>query len=166
MINLSQWKANIVKPHLTMFASIANLTGRFDADWAINQVTGTTKESDGCTYVVQLDGGPAVGFYQMEPNTHDDIWTNFLDYEPILSHAMYSVIGRETVGVGSADEMIGDLIYATLMCRVDYYRNKLAAPLNTAIGLATYWKDVYNTAGGAGQVDSASVGYFQDAISA
>jgi hypothetical protein len=165
MINLGQWKAHLVRPSLTTFASLANLSGRIDAEWAINQIVGTTKESAGCEYLVQLDSGPAVGFYQMEPATHDDIWANYLKYNQHLVTALYSVVGRSTMNVGSADEMIGDLTYATLMCRIDYYRSKLAAPANTAQALAEYHKIVYNTASGA-SVASDDIAYYQEAINA
>ncbi|KAF0118141.1 MAG: hypothetical protein FD149_866 [Rhodospirillaceae bacterium] len=37
------------------------------------------------TYLRQTGGGPALGVYQMEPATHEDIWTNFLAYRPDLA---------------------------------------------------------------------------------
>jgi hypothetical protein len=165
MIDLSQWKSTLVKPVLTSFATATGLSGKIDATWAINQIVGTTKESGGCTYLVQLNGGPAVGFYQMEPATHDDIWLNFLKYQPKLTSALEQVVGRTTMGVGSAEEMVGDLTYATLMCRIDYYRSPLAAPANTAVALAGYHKQIYNSALGASVV-ADDISYYQQAIDA
>ena len=47
---------------------------------AENLVIGTAAhESGGCRYLTQI-GGPALGLYQIEPATHDDLWTNFLAY--------------------------------------------------------------------------------------
>ena len=31
-------------------------------------------ESKGGTYLMQKDGGPAAGFFQMEPETYTDLW--------------------------------------------------------------------------------------------
>jgi len=165
MIDLSQWKQYVVLPTLNDFDTLAKMGGKLNAVWAVNQVVGTTKESNGCEYLVQLNDGPARGFYQMEPATHDDIWTNFLAYQTQIANAIKSIVGRSNLGVGCADQMIGDIIYSTLMCRIDYYRSKLPAPANTATALANYHKTVYNTSAGA-SVAADDVAYYQQAIDA
>ena len=48
-----------------------------------------------------------------------------------------------------AEEMTGNLYYATAMCRVHYRRVKEPIP-NTVIGQAQYWKRYYNTPLGKG----------------
>jgi hypothetical protein len=85
----------------------------------------------------------------MEPATHDDIWTNFLAYQPKFAERL--------VGTGvkkSAEAMIGDLWYAAGMCRLHYYRVKEALPAAGDIAAqAAYWKKYYNTPLGKGTVD-------------
>jgi hypothetical protein len=163
MIDLSQWKQYIVRPALMLLGSTPGIGAALNAPWAINQLVGTTKESGGCEYLVQLDGGPALGFYQMEPATHDDIWRNFLAYQPALAEVVKTACPYG--GEGQANEMITEMLYATMMARICYYRSKLQAPLNTALALATYHKVVYNTAAGA-SVASDDVAYYQQAIDA
>src|SRR5258708_26545125 len=48
----------------------------------------------------QLGGGPAVGLFQMEPTTHDDCWTNFLNFRPVLAGKVKQTLeaGQEAPG--------------------------------------------------------------------
>ena len=48
---------------------------------AENLLLGTAaQESLLGTYLKQNGNGPALGIYQMEPNTHKDIWIHYLNY--------------------------------------------------------------------------------------
>lgn len=112
-------------------------------------VLGTAcKESHCGLWLVQLNHGPARGIYQMEPATHDDIWNRFLSDRADLAKK----INRWRIQYGNgdgADELVGNLYYATAMCRVHYLR--VAAPLPDNLpGQAAYWKQHYNTPAGAG----------------
>lgn len=106
------------------------------------------KESECGRWLKQLGNGPAVGIYQMEPATHDDIWRNYLP-----GRAIKYKISDFAFNAGlDADEMLGNLFYATAMCRVHYLRVPEAIP----IGLrkqAEYWKKYYNTETGLGTID-------------
>lgn len=184
MINLSHWKSLIVVPTLALFKDTP-LADTMMAPWRINQLTGTTKESLGLTWLMQIDAagkpvGPAVGAYQMEPATHDDIWKNFLLYQQRIATVVFNhldnvphggLIGANSLKtmvqqvIGQSDRMIWDLQYATLMAAIDYYRSPLPAPDNTAQALAQYHKDVYNTSLGA-SVAAEDVDYYQQAIDA
>jgi hypothetical protein len=71
----------------------------------------------------------------MEPNTHDDIWDNYLRYRDKLSHAILEMGGPDS------RELIWNLKYAVAMCRVHYRR--VREPLPAAGDLkrqAAYWK--------------------------
>ena len=105
-------------------------------------------ESDCGRYLVQL-GGPALGIYQMEPATHDDIWENFL-----IGKA--NLLGRvkQYMPVQWTEQtlLIGNLYYATAMCRIHYLR--VTAPIPVSLPeQAEYWKEHYNTHLGKGRVD-------------
>ena len=92
-------------------------------------------ESHMGTYLAQI-GGPALGIYQMEPETEVDIEVNYLQYREYLD--------EKVVQTGS--DLSTDLAYATAMARVHYYRDKEALPdSDDLIGLANYCKRVWNT---------------------
>ena len=95
--------------------------------------------------------GPALGFYQMEPASHFDIWKNYLAYRPGLA---FKVKGL-AVGLPRAQQMVWNLFYATAMARLQYRRDRFALPdANDLEGLAAYYKRVFNTAAGKGDVES------------
>jgi hypothetical protein len=107
---------------------------------------GTAIQESRLTYLKQLGGGPAVGVFQMEPATHDDIWENYLQYHQELSDLVRTI--EDSV---DAAYMISDLCYAAAMCRVHYYRVSEALPdAGDTITQAAYWKEYYNTPLGAG----------------
>ena len=47
-------------------------------------VPGTAIIESGLTYLKQHGDGPALGLWQIEPPTHEDLYTNFLNYRPEL----------------------------------------------------------------------------------
>lgn len=81
-------------------------------------------ESKGGFFLHQYPSGPAVGIYQMEPDTHADIWDNYLtrkhglDLRPGVDTWMSCSDFFED----TAHEMHGNLYYATAMARVHYWR--------------------------------------------
>lgn len=117
---------------------------------AENLLMGTCAvESNLGEYLVQLNGAPAVGIYQMEPDTLDDIWDNYIDYREELSDLITGLDTRS--GFSLSDELTFNLFYATALARVHYYR--VAHPLpneNDIPGMAAYWKKHYNTHLGSG----------------
>lgn len=109
-------------------------------------------ESRGGCYVRQRGGGPALGICQMEPATHNDIWVNYLAYNPELKARTHALVSARHAGtIPNPDEMITNLAYAVAMCRVHYRRVKQSLPSADDLpGLAQYWKAHYNTSQGAG----------------
>jgi len=109
-------------------------------------------------YLKQL-GGPAIGIYQMEPATHEDIWDHWLLFrEPVRTKVNYWRV-RYSNGAG-AEEMAGNLYYATAMARLQYYRRP--EPLPTALyEQAAYWKQWYNTPAGRGSVEKYVLAWYQ-----
>lgn len=109
-------------------------------------------ESNFGTYLNQVNG-PALGVFQMEPNTHDDIWDNYLRYKGNL----YELVSEyQTIVDGSYQQLETNLAYAIVMTRVHYLR--VPEPLPNAadqLGLAQYWKEHYNTRHGKGKIEHA-----------
>lgn len=108
------------------------------------------------TYIKQVGNGPALGIFQMEPATEQDIWRNYLDYHPELAEKIKAVTGVR----GPGGQLYFNLAYQVAMARVHYLR--VSAPLPPADdlpALARYWKKYYNTALGAGTVEEFKRNY-------
>ena len=143
MFDPQQFKHLVVEPSLIHLAVV--LPGA-DNSSAVNLLMGTCwHESLGGTYLAQVGGGPALGVYQMEPATHDDLWENYIDGRPALA---------SLIGLADTWRLISDLQYATMMARLVYYRQSFDWPDPADIyGLGKLWKTHYNTIHGAGTVD-------------
>lgn len=127
-------------------------------------VLGTAITESRLRYLKQIGGGPAMGIYQMEPNTFRDIKTNYLSYNDDLYEMVEAL--RDHRDSTQEEELCYNLAYATAMCRAHYRR--MSAPLpqqGNATLLAQYWKQYYNTGFGAGTVTDA-VPHFYQAIEA
>lgn len=124
-----------------------------DLSAATELLLGTALQESGLVHRVQLGGGPARGLFQMEPNTHDDIWQNFLKFRPPLAQKVGAFLG----GSSPNSQLLTDNDqYAAAMTRVHYYRmgqivGRTPIPGSGDIpGMAAYWKAFYNTGQGAG----------------
>lgn len=121
---------------------------------------GTAMQESRLEHLVQLDGGPARSFYQIEPPTAADIVYRYLERRPdaeekferafrlVDSHDIdWSEVQLERIALA----LISDLRFATALARLRY--RMVPAPLpeeDDVAGLARYWKQHYNTARGAG----------------
>lgn len=95
-------------------------------------------------------GGPALSYFQIEPNTHDDIWNNFLKFRPHLSSMivsfMTSPVANKTKELETNDK------YAAAIARIHYLRVPAPIPqYNDIPKMAAYWKRYYNTILGKGR---------------
>ena len=60
--------------------------------------------------------------------------------------------------MSNSSNLITDLAYATLMCRMHYMRQREALPAATdASGMAAYHKDHYNTAKGKTDINQSII---------
>lgn len=121
---------------------------------AENLVLGTGIVESRCKYLKQIGKGPALGIFQMEPFTHNDIWRTHL-WGTELGMKVGNLVRPFSGRAPDPTEMIWNLRYAAAMCRVHYRRIREALPENDAVGLAQYWKQYYNTPLGAGTVEKA-----------
>ena len=126
---------------------------------AVQLVYRTGLAESGYRTTRQYGGGPALGYWQMEPATHLDIWDNFLAYRKELMQLLLD-FGETSLVPPSPDGLESNSAYACAMCRVHYMR--VAAALPEADDLdaqAAYWKQHYNTPLGAGTVE-----HFKEAV--
>lgn len=108
---------------------------------------GTALQESGLVHLRQLRQGPALGLFQMEPATHEDIYESFLAYQPRLRVKLQRSFDCQP------ETMITDLLYATCMARVHYWRvSDPLPPEGNFAAQAQYWKDHYNTHLGHGTV--------------
>ena len=107
---------------------------------------GTAIQESGINDVVQAGGGPALGYFQIEPNTHNDVWNNYLNSLPILAAKVAKALPE---GEGPNPRwLIGFPQYECAIVRIIYERcpGKIPADLE---GQAAYYKQYYNTPQGA-----------------
>lgn len=116
---------------------------------AENLLIGTCAQESKLGYYVKQISGPALGIYQIEPDTFFDIINIVV---PRAKKHFPTLIDYEFSN--NPDNMIFDLRLATIMCRLQYWRwpEKLPAADDTK-ALAEYWKKYYNTINGKGTVD-------------
>lgn len=120
---------------------------------AENLLLGTcAQESHMGTYIKQLGKGPALGIFQMEPQTYYDIHKNYLSYKTnlIVDLANLSLLRRDPMTDQilpySHDKLISDMGLATAFARLAYYRQDEPLPEHDNIdGLFYYYKKYYNS---------------------
>ncbi len=102
-------------------------------------------------------GGPALGFFGIEPATEADTWENYLAFRNDLTQALYMITG--VIGPNPL-ACEGNISYQIVVARIKYYRaydkiRKLYDPLpndpDNIDALAAYWKQYYNTVSGKGK---------------
>lgn len=116
-------------------------------------LVGTACQESACgTYIRQLNcrgTTGAFGIFQMELNTHNDIWQNFLKYKPSLAEKIKAL---RIPSMTDAENLEYNLAYAVAMCRIHYYRVPSSIP-DGIYAQAQYWKDFYNTKLGKGSTE-------------
>ena len=120
MLNCNQFRKLIIQPALKRI--------ELYSQEAEDLLVGTCgQESKGGTYLFQQGTNPdlnsslqknilAVGIYQMEPRTHDDLWDNY-----IFEHEKLAALLKPFAEC-TAYKMVYDLYYATIMARIFYLR--------------------------------------------
>lgn len=149
-LDVDQFRRYIVEPTLETI-DMADRTGE-------NLVLGTALKESKLIYLKQLGNGPALGLFQMETATHDDIWRTYLNSRPALVAKLKPIIPDYAyLDFPPSVALQWNLAYATAMCRIKYLRAPAALPSNEPLALAEYWKRWYNTADGKGEVDEALI---------
>lgn len=146
MLNINQFRELIVKSTLNdllMYSESAEELMVFTC----------AVESLGGTYIKQVNG-PALGIYQMEPGTYNDIWQNYIKSNGSL---MMKFLSNFHIAFMPPEEtLIYDLRFATAMTRLFYDRIKAPLPAaNDIDAIWSYYKLYYNTPLGAATKDSA-----------
>ncbi len=114
---------------------------------ACELIIGTGLQESGFTQIQQEGKGPALGFFQCEPETyHSILRTVFLDHAS-LKNIILASLGCEMMPEPNA--LLWNLKLAVIICRLHYHR--IQAPIPTDLsGQADYYKKYYNTNLGKG----------------
>lgn len=106
-------------------------------------------ESAGMKRITQYGGGPALSYFQMEPDTLNDLYDNYLkfhlDKKKLLDELKIPRMNLE-------ENLLTNLPFAIMAARLQYYRRPEPIP-TTIEGQATYWKTFWNTHLGAGTTE-------------
>lgn len=152
MLNAEQLRTLIIEP------ALKDLNLQSDDATELLLFTCAT-ESEGGTYLHQIKG-PALGIYQMEPATYNDIWQNFVMGKAMLKLQLIHNFG--CMAMPSEDRLIYDLRFATAMCRIHYDRNPDALPkANDVDAIWNYYKMYYNTSAGKAEYHEAVNAYYR-----
>ena len=104
----------------------------------------------GYRVIEQGGGGPAVGYFQVEPATINDTITNYVTYRQEIQTKLWS-LGFEDKD--SVLRVMGSIPLQVAFCRLKYRRDKYALPpCGDLEAQGKYWKRVYNTHKGKGTV--------------
>lgn len=152
MINCEQLRKLIITPSLNDLKMLTE-------DACELMVFTVAVESMGGTYIKQLNG-PALGIFQMEPKTYNDIWQNYIMHNSSLMLKLLYNFDAPTMP--DETRLIYDLRFATAMARIHYKRVKEALPKACDINdIWTYYKKYYNTSKGDAEYYKALSAYNQ-----
>jgi len=106
--------------------------------------------------------GPAVGIYQIEPKTAQDLLRRYLSNRPTIDYRFQNgfvtfesppIHWDKVTNDEISQRLIVDLSFSTALARIKYWSIPFPLPDHKDIeGLANYWKQHYNTRKGKGKV--------------
>ena len=120
---------------------------------AIQLIVGiAAHESGDFQHVLQIGGGPALGYGQIEPLTHGDVWLNWLAYRRELAKKVWQVSSEKPfTRVPRIVELTYNPSYMVAIMRCILRRAPEPLPaVGDYEGQARYWKRYYNTEEGKG----------------
>jgi hypothetical protein len=114
---------------------------------------GTAVYESNLRFLRQIDNGPAISPFQIEPNTANVIWNKVINrsnelielYENIYQNLSSLVIN----GIDRTDQLHANLYLACAIARLVYWFDPELLPTSIE-DMGAYYKRVYNTAGGKG----------------
>lgn len=109
------------------------------------------------SYLEQVNGGHALGVFQIEKETYGDLYYNYLRFRPYTSE---QISKYRSQNMKSETDLKGNILYQVAIARLLYWRISEPLPrFNDINGLAVYWKTHWNTNKGKGTVEKAVADY-------
>lgn len=142
MINPGQFRQFVIDPtlkHIGLYSEAAS-----------NLLLGTALVESRLTFLKQSGAGPALGVFQIEPATFDDVYLRYLRSHPIIEARVRQLVmdAWDPLEQLAMNHALG---CAVARCRYLYAPPALPGADDTQ-ALAAYWVKHYN-AGGAGTVE-------------
>lgn len=155
MINLEQYEKHVLRPVLETMGMVS--------ENAVQLMIGTALQESRFEYLVQLEEGPAVGFFQMEPATSEDIMYRYVQnkdhhFRDMVQTASQLVSPWNLSPAALRLHVLSNLRLQVVLARLKYYMVPAAIP-DTLAGQSKYWKQYYNTPLGAGTADEYMENY-------
>lgn len=167
MIDPQQLRDYIIRPSLKAI-------GQYSESAEELLMLTAAQETLGGQYVHQVNG-PALGIYQMEPRTFDDVkaWTKakrpaiwqkieelIIPLKGTFAADIYRKFYLQLFDPFEAERMVWDLYFSTAMARCYYLRKPESLPKADDVeALAGYYKKHWNTFLGVATVDEAIENY-------
>jgi hypothetical protein len=152
MLDCSQFRSLIIEPVLSKLQIYSK-----EAEELLVFTCAT--ESLGGTLLHQVKG-PALGIFQMEPNTYTDIWTNYIRSRNRMATLM--ALHMDCTRIPPVERLIYDLHFATAMARIHYLRFSGKLPKADDVeAIWDYYKKYYNTEKGKAQKEESIKKYQQ-----
>lgn len=147
-----------IKEVATVLNKYESLIPGFDKVDAIRLLAGTMAVESDFTHQVQLGGGPARSYLQVEPKTAFDNNFNYIAYRPKLVTAQSKATKLKVFSQDNIkNELLENFEFAVFHARLKYYRSPVVllskSGLSSVEQLAYFWKKVYNTELGASHRD-------------
>jgi len=121
-----------------------------DSEDARSLIYRTGKAESGYRTLQQYGGGPALGFFQVEPNTAIDIWDNYVMFRPKYRDKLYT-LGFDDGTLEFC--LLSNIGLQVVFCRLHYRRVPSALPSKDNLeAQAKYWKKYYNSHLGKGTI--------------
>jgi len=113
---------------------------------AVNLLLGTAIQESRLTYLKQKGGGPALGLFQIEPATLDDIYFRYLQRED--KKELLGRVQQFTTEQDVREQVIGNIPFAVVIARIRYLMVPEALPdYDDVQGLGRYYKKYFNGPG-------------------
>jgi len=129
---------------------------------AVELLMGTAAQESHLTHRRQIGGGPALGYFQMEPATAEDIVFRYLPLKDREFQKKVELAANEAVMSLTPDmlaQRLEDNVFLMVaLARLKYYMVPEAIPKDLH-GQAAYWKRWYNTPLGAGTTEEYMTNY-------
>jgi hypothetical protein len=159
-MNAQQLLDCIIKPTLEYMG------GNYNSKNAQMLLLATAAIESKCGYYVVQIGGPALGSWQMEPLTHDDIWENCdAGYGPtgqlVIDLACHNSVVHKGLFDGT-QELINSPRYACAMARLKYSMDTAPLPVYADMyAIYAYYKRIYNTPLGASTFEKFKAAWYE-----
>jgi hypothetical protein len=138
---------------------LSNEISKYHSREAVYQILFTAAAESDCGKYIRQVKGPAMGIFQIEPNSEKLVWKWAIKESEDFFEAL---VNSSTGSIFSEDDLVGNIKYQIILARAYYYSWPNALPIisdpidkESIKRMAEYWKKYWNTEEGKGTVKGA-----------